>query len=144
MHTVMAAATVVVDPFDGPEIAIVAAAIVAAASSITAAIIANRTRQHTRVVRDQVENEHQDAPNPNLREDLDAKDTVVNRKLDEVLSAQRSMREDIHILRQGWRTNREDIDDLLDTDRRRRDAQAWGPRVGPMPTTRRELREMRT
>jgi hypothetical protein len=136
---------VVVDPFDGPEIALLGAAVVAAVSSIVTAFLANRTRQHSRVVRSQVENEHQDAENPNLREDLDAKDRAAearakktDRKIDRVLYELGEVKSDVGLLKEGWRTNRDDIDDLMDTATRERTERAlWGPPA----QTRRERRE---
>jgi hypothetical protein len=63
----MAAAPIVVDPFDGPEIAMLAVAVISAASSIAGAIIANRGRQHAQAARVQVENNH----STNMREEAD-------------------------------------------------------------------------
>lgn len=133
------------DPFDGADIALTIASIVAAVASITTAVIANRGRQHSRVVRSQVENEHQDAAQPNLREDLDAKERAAeerskrqDRKLDKVLSEVAAVKGDVGLLKRGWQANRDDIDELMDTEsRRRQEAAMWGP----PPTTRKEKRE---
>lgn len=151
------AASPAVDRFDGPEIALVVTSIVGAVSGIVAAGLANRSRQHSQVVRAQVENDHATSPNPNLRVDLDAKeaaaaerDKQTNRKLDRIVSDVHVMKgdlaevkddlgdavTDIGLLRDGYTSNRERIRDLEDTESRRREAADWGP-----PETRRERRE---
>jgi hypothetical protein len=126
----------VIDHFDGPEIAQLSVAIVGLIGTLAAVIVANRGRQHARVSRVQLENEHQQTDNPNLREDLDAKDATTQEKLDKVIKQLGSVRDDIGLLKAGWRDNRTDIDDLMDTDRRRREMMSWAP----PPTTRRERR----
>jgi hypothetical protein len=138
----------VVDPFDGPEIATLAVAVLSLVGVLVNTFVSNRARQHTRVVRSQVENEHQDAPNPNLREDLDAKERAAEerdrrqaQKLDKVLADIAGVKQDVGLLKEGWRTNRDDIDDLMDTENRRREAAAWGPpQPQPRVLSRRERR----
>lgn len=137
----------VVDPFDGPEIATLAVAALSLVGVLVNTFVSNRARQHTRVVRDQVENEHQDAENPNLREDLDAKERAAeersrrqNLKLDRLITDMSVVKGDVALLKDGWRTNRDDIDDLLDTENRRREQQLERAQWGPPPTSRRERR----
>jgi hypothetical protein len=127
---------VVVDPFDGPEIAQLSVAILSLIGTLAVVVISNRSRQHARVSRQQLENEHQETENPNLREDLDAKHAQTAAQLDSVLGKLEGVEEDVLFLKQGWRTNRTDIDELMDTDSRRRQAEAWGP----PPNSRRERR----
>lgn len=142
------------DAFDGPEIGLLAVAIVGAVSSIITALIANRGRKHSQVVREQVENDHSDAKNPNLRVDLDDKHDEQRKQLTELKRGQDrlitdvhgikadmgGMKEDVGLLKEGWRANRTDIDDLMTTESRRRAERAmWGP----PPQTRRERRENR-
>lgn len=145
-----------VDRFDGPEIALVVGVVITAVSSVITAVIANRGRQHSQVVRTQVENHHIDAKNPNLRVDLDEKeraseerDKQTNRKLDRVATDIHTIKDDLStvkedltdvieqqgLLREGFTANRERIRGLEDTEAKRRQAEEWGP-----PTSRRERR----
>lgn len=149
-----------VDRFDGPEWALVIVATIGAASSIVGLIIANRSRQHSQVVRTQVENHHTDAKNPNLRVDLDEKERAAEerdkkhgRKLDTIAMDVHSMKQDLGavkedltdvieqqgLLRDGYTANRSRIDKLWDTESKRQQAEEWGP-----PTTRREQRRRTT
>lgn len=129
------------DPFDGPEVAMVVGQIITAAGLVVVAVIANRGRKHSQVVREQVENDHQTSENPNLRVDLDEKERAseerdralagkveqVDRKLDRVITK-------VGLLEAGWERNRGDIDGLMDTAERERKQRAqWGP---PPPTRR--------
>jgi hypothetical protein len=141
----MAATSVVIDPFDGPEIAQLSVAILGLVGTLAVVVISNRGRQHARVSRQQLENEHQQTENPNLREDLDAKHAHTDEKLDTVLAKLGNVEDDVLVLKQGWRTNRTDIDDLMDTEQRRRfveqrrlEEATWGPHSAP--ATRRERR----
>lgn len=125
-----AAASVAIDRFDGPEWALVIVATISAVSSIAGLVITNQARRHSRIVRSQVENEHQDADNPILRDDLDAKDNRVNEKLDRVLRTQErteskvgKLDRRVGLLEVGWQSNRERIESLEDTD----PARVWAP-----------------
>lgn len=138
-----------VDRFDGPEIAMVAAQIVTAVGLIVVAIITNRGRQHSQVVRAQVENEHKTAKNPNLRDDIDDFRTVVLDKIEHVARGQdrlhtkvstvqgevEEVRGKVEFLEDGWRSNRSRIDAIERTDPNV-ERRLWGP-----PRTRREKRE---
>lgn len=138
-----------VDPFDGPEMATLLVAVVSAVAAISTAVIANRSRQHSQVVRAQVENEHKNAKNPNLRDDIDDFRTVVLDKIEHVSKGQDrlhtkvqhvdaklgAVEEKVDYLEDGWRANRSRIDELENTDQRRQE-KLWGP-----PRTRREKRE---
>lgn len=138
-----------VDPFDGPEIATLLVALVSAVAAITTAVIANRSRQHSQVVRAQVENEHKNAKNPNLRDDIDDFRNVIVEKVDHLGRGQDRLQTTIsHVkeevqqvkgtvdwLEDGWRSNRTRIQNLENTDPRAQE-RLWGP-----PRTRRERRE---
>lgn len=142
----------IVDRFDGPEQALLLVAIVGLVGTlltvggvVVTAIIANSAKKHSQVIREQVENDHKDAKNPNLRADLDDKHDEQKKQLDKLGRGQdrlitdvHAMRDDIGLLKQGWRTNRDDIDDLMDTAaQERRQREMWGP----PPATRRERRD---
>jgi hypothetical protein len=138
-----------IDRFDGPEIAMVAAQIVTAIGLIVVAIITNRSRQHSQVVRAQVENEHKNAKNPNLRDDIDDFRTVILEKVEhvargvdrvhskvaDVKTEVEDVRGKVEFLEDGWRSNRSRIAELENTDPRVQE-RMWGP-----PATRREKRE---
>lgn len=143
-----------VDRFDGPEYAMVIVAAISAVASMVGVAVANRSRQHSQVVRAQVENDHADAKNPNLRVDLDDKFETLEQsvqaahkgndrlmtKLTHVENEVGTVKDDVSLLRAGYRANRDDIDELMDTaaqESRRRDEEYWGPQ----PQTRRERRE---
>lgn len=130
-----------VDPFDGPEIATLAVAVVGALGGLAAAWIANKGRQHSRVVREQVENDHHDSANPNLRVNLDANEEAakersrrVEKKVDRVLTKVAHIENDVGFLQDGFRANRSRIQQLEDTEPNRQE-QLWGP-----PRSRREWR----
>ena len=103
-----------------------------------------RGRKDAKIVRDQVENEHQDAPQPNLREDLDAKEKAAEardkqrkKQLDDIAHVVKQTATDVALLKAGYQANRDDIDDLMDTAaEERRQKALWGP----PPQTRRERR----
>lgn len=148
----LAASSPAVDRFDGPEWALVIVATISAVSAIVGAVVANRSRQHSQVVREQVENDHGDAKNPNLRVDLDDKfeslghevhkvgkvAKEVMSKLEAVESDVTTLKDGQELLHSGWRSNRTDIDDLMSTQEQERQAKRlWGP----PPETRRERRE---
>jgi flagellar biosynthesis chaperone FliJ len=138
-----------VDPFDGPEVATLLVAVVSAVAAIMTAVIANRSRQHSQVVRAQVENEHKNAKNPNLRDDIDDFRTVILEKVEhvargvdrvhskvaDVKSEVEDVRGKVEFLEDGWRSNRTRIKNLEETDPRAQE-RMWGP-----PATRREKRE---
>jgi hypothetical protein len=129
------------DPFDGPEIATLLVAVVSAVAAIATAVIANRSRQHSQVVRAQVENEHKNAKNPNLRDDIDDFRNTVLDKVDGLARGQERLhtkvtdiKGKVDFLEDGWRSNRSRIEDLENTDPRLQE-RLWGP-----PRTRRERR----
>lgn len=135
------------DPFDGPEWATVIGQVVTAIGIIVVGWWANRARKDARVVRDQVENEHRESDTPNLRDDMDAKakaaeqrDREQRKRAERIEKKLDEMGIDMRLLRAGYFANREDIDDLLDTQGNRRKAnelEHWGP----PPVSRRERRE---
>lgn len=143
-----------VDRFDGPEYAMVIVAAISAIASLVGIGVANRSRQHSQVVRAQVENDHADSKNPNLRVDLDDKFETLEQsvqavhkgndrlmtKLTHVENEVGTVKDDVSLLRAGYRANRDDIDALQDTAaQERRQRAEWGP----PPQTRRERREGR-
>ena len=133
----MLAQTVIVDPFDGPEIAQLIVATIALVGTLASVIIANRGRQHAHAARAQVENDHR----TNLRDDQDEIKELVLEVRDKQLEHTEKledMAEDVGLLKSGWRTNRDDIDELMDTAaQERRQREMWGP----PPATRRERRD---
>lgn len=116
----------VIDPFDGPEIAMLAVAILTLLGSIFTAVIANRGRQHSLAARAQVENDHK----TNFRDDTDQKDAQNKRLLSQLLRGQEQIGQklrgvedklgtvegDVSLLKDGWISNRERIQRLEDTD----------------------------
>lgn len=128
------ASTYVIDPFDGPEIAQLSVAIVALVATVAAAWLANRGRLHAKEARDQVQNDHK----TNLRDELDKRHAESMFKWQSTADDVRTIRNEVKLLRAGWETNRADIDDLMDTDQRRRlNETQWKP---PVPGGRRERR----
>lgn len=106
----------------------------------------------------QLENEHGESENPNLRDNIDANeqariesDRKLNSKVDRVITDMHVLKDDVSsvkddvsdlrehadLLQDGYASNRSRIKSLEDTESRRRDEEYWGPQ----PQTRRERRE---
>jgi hypothetical protein len=141
----LVASSPAIDRFDGPEWALVIVATISAVSAIVGAVVANRSRQHSQVVRAQVENDHADAKNPNLRVDLDDKFEGLEHSVhkvakvtEKIMTKLTDVEGDVSMLRAGYINNRTDIDSLMDTAAQEREAKRlWGP----PPETRRERRD---
>lgn len=137
-----------VDPFDGPEIATLAVAVLSLIGVLVNTFVSNRSRQHSQVVRAQVENEHAESENPNLRDNIDANERAriednrkLNSKVDRVITDVHALKEDVagvkddladvkehgELLEDGWASNRKRILNLEDTESKRREVEDWGP-----------------
>jgi hypothetical protein len=95
--------------------------ITASATVIVAVIgvLGERLRRSVRTIRQQVQNDHR----TNLRDDLDGiRDlvTTVASDLRRVDRGQATLISEVNLLRTGWQKNRDDIDELMDTEDRRR------------------------
>lgn len=113
-------ASVVVDPFDGPEVAQIIVAVITFAGVVFTggvALRANRNASRANVnaaaARSQVENDH----SLNLREDYDQKHDEQKQLITATLNlsrhnatALRKISADVGLLKEGWRANRDDID----------------------------------
>ena len=141
-----------VDRFDGPEQAMLLVSVVGLVGTlltvggvVVTAIIANGAKKHSQVIREQVENDHKDAKNPNLRVDLDDKFETLEQSVqavhkgnDRIMSKLSVVEGDVSLLKEGYVSNRQRIESIEDTAaQERRQRAMWGPPA----TTRRERRD---
>lgn len=128
-----------------PLVGQLSVAIVNFVATVIVGFWAYRAKKNSAVVRDQVENEHQNSPTPNLRDDLDAKERAAEardkqrkKQLEAIEHALHEVKHSVELLFAGYSRNRDDIDGLMDTEKQRQiERSTWGP----PPETRRERRE---
>lgn len=144
MHSI----AVVHDAFDGPEIASVIGQILVLAGVLVSVGYGRNANVNAKAARAQVENDHK----TNFREDADEKHEDQKKQIEKVQRGQDRIvselhglrddlgdaREDIGLLKDGWASNRHRIENLEDTENRRREAREWGP--PPPAGSRRERR----
>jgi hypothetical protein len=125
------------DPFDGPEIATLAVAVVGLVSTVWVAWIAHGAKQNARSAKEQVQNDHE----VNLRDDVDGIKALVGSIATTVVGIDRGqlyLIDEVRLLKAGYSENRNDIDGLMDTADKRRQRDAWAP--PPPPNSRRARR----
>ena len=101
-------------------------------------------KRNSKVAVSQLENDHGDSENPNLRVDLDAKfESIessvekVHRGNDRIMSKLSVVEGDVSLLKEGYVSNRQRIESIEDTAAQEREQKRlWGP----PPETRRDRR----
>lgn len=124
------------DPFDGPEIATLAVGVLSLVGVLISVLYGRRASSNARQAKEQVQNDHE----VNLRDDIDGIKRLIGSMSNTVTALDRGqlrLLSEVGLLRAGWQTNRNDIDDLMDTAQQRRKRDEWEP---PPPQSRRARR----
>lgn len=122
--------------FAGSDIASMAGQVLTLVGVLVSARWAFSAKKDSRATLTQVANDH----DSNLRDDLTQvidKLEVVDGRVLEVQETQTEHGTDIKLLKEGWQLNRDDIDEIMNTEQRKqlRDRLEWG-----QPESRREWR----
>jgi hypothetical protein len=118
-----------VDPFDGPEIAMLAVACVGLLGTIVTVWFSRSAKQNAEAAKEQVQNSH----GTNLRDDLDGIKAMVDgldRGQIHIIRKLGTVESEVGLLKAGFQYNREDIDDLMDTAGKPRQSEWAEPRPG--------------
>jgi hypothetical protein len=124
------------DPFDGPEIATLVAALLSCVGMVAVAWIAHGAKTNARSAKEQVQNDHE----VNLRDDIDGIKALLGSTAQTVVGLDRGqlyLINEVGQLRRGQFENRNDIDSLMDTAGARHQRDDWSE---PNPDSRRARR----